>query len=265
MGLFDFLSKKTEIKPEIQYFNDGKESFNKGLSSEKFDVFFRTENATSSNDDFALPDILSQEVKTLSRLASYTEAIDFFDKAIAIKSDCAEAWYYRGGALGNLGRYIEAATSLKMAVAIKPEYTDAWYYRGLAQNILGQFTEAVDSFDKVLALKPDNAEAYYYRGVSLHNLGHYLEAVNSFDKAIAIKSDWADAWYYRGLALLKLRQEGINVFNKVKMKVNGKKVVLDKHEWDSEAIASFDKAIAIKSDCAEVWYYRGGALGNLGR
>jgi tetratricopeptide (TPR) repeat protein len=95
-------------------------------------------------------------------------------------------------------------------------------------------------------------------------LGYFEEAVEFFDKAIAIRPDYADALYYRGLALLKLRL-GADAPENFEMTRNGKKIVLIKREWVSEAVASFDKAIASKPNCPEAYYWRGMALHNLGQ
>jgi tetratricopeptide (TPR) repeat protein len=125
-----------------------------------------------------------------------------------------------------------------------------------------------DIFDKAIATNSNDTFAFSdtvsARLKLWMTLGSYTESVESFDKAISIKPDYAEAWYFRGLALLKLRR-GEDAPDNFEMTRNGKKIVLVKRKWDSEAVESFDKAISIKPDYAEAWYYRGGALGNLNR
>ena len=221
MGLFDFLSKK----PENQYFDEGKKFFNDGLASDKLNAVVDTAIATSSNDTFVFSDALSARLKAWVTLGSYTEAVDSFDKAIAIKLDYADAWYYRGLALLKLRRGKDAPDNLKItvngkkvvliirewdseaidsfnkAIAIKLDYADAWYYRGGALGNLRRYTEAVDSFDKAIAIKPDYADALFYRGVALHNLGRDSDALASFNKAIAINPNDNEAKKHREISI----------------------------------------------------------------
>jgi len=190
MGLFDFLSKKLEN----QYFDEGKKFFDDGMASDKIHDIFDTEIATSSNNTFAFSDALSARLKEWSTLGFYIEAVDSFDKAIAIKQDYAEAWFYRGLALLKLRRGKEAPDNLNITINGKEILLTKREWD----------SEAIESFDKAIAIKPDYAEAWYYRGGALGNLGRYSDAVISFDKAIAINQDYADAKYYRDIALKKL-------------------------------------------------------------
>ncbi len=45
------------------------------------------------------------------QLSRYDEAIESYDRAVAIKPDTHEAWYNRGVSLSNLGRYEESNSS----------------------------------------------------------------------------------------------------------------------------------------------------------
>ena len=55
-----------------------------------------------------------------SNKGRYEEAIEAYDKAIAINPDFAIAWGNKGNALNNLGRYEEAIKALDKAIAIDP-------------------------------------------------------------------------------------------------------------------------------------------------
>ena len=83
-----------------------------------------------------------------SKTIEITEAVASFDKAIAIKPDYAEAWYYRGYVLRGFGQNAEALESFDKAIAIKPDYSDAWYNRGYVLKMLGRNTESLQSYVK---------------------------------------------------------------------------------------------------------------------
>jgi tetratricopeptide (TPR) repeat protein len=228
MGLFDSLLKK----PENKYFDEGKKIFNDCLKSDKlrdvFDIAFAKSFTAGPNDKFAFSDAIYNATKGWLSLAVYTEALEFFDKAIAIKPDYAEAWFYRGRILLKLRQGKDAPDNLEMirngkkVIFIKRDWD----------------TEALGSFDKAIAIKPDYAEAWFYRGGTLGNLGLFSEACVSFDNAITLKSDYTDAFYYLGLALSTLGR-------------------------NAEAVASFDKALAIDPNNAETKQNRELALKKL--
>jgi tetratricopeptide (TPR) repeat protein len=137
----------------------------------------------------------------LAKLGRFSEAVDSFDKTIAIKQDYTDAWNERGNALNELGQYSEAVTSFDKALTLKPDHTEAWTFRGYALNSLGQYTGAVASCDKALALKPDDTQALVVRGCALLLLGLPAQALVSFDNAIAKEPDNAEARKYRENAL----------------------------------------------------------------
>ena len=51
---------------------------------------------------------------------------------IVLFSNIAEAWYYRGIALDELGRHAEAVDSYDRAIAINPDYTKVKQNREIA-------------------------------------------------------------------------------------------------------------------------------------
>jgi len=205
MGFFDFFTKKPANKPEIELYNEGKKNFDEGVSSGKRAIWMKSLELKSEN---GIPFFDTSKLEILMTLAAFTEAVDSFDKAVAIKPDYTEAWFYRGLAMLELRKgedapdnfevtrngkkivvaklkwYSEAINSFDKAIATKPDYAEAWFYRGIALHYSGHYSEAVVSFDKVIAIKPDTAEAWFYRGGTLGKLFRYTEAISSYDKAI---------------------------------------------------------------------------------
>lgn len=132
------------------------------------------------------------------------------------------------------------------------------FKEGKTKFEMGQFYGKMSNFCKSFELKLNDNFAL---GDQIFPLANFTEAVEFFDKAIAIKPDYAGAWFYRGLALLELRRRGEGISDSHKVNSNGKEVFIVKREWLSEALESFDKAIAIKPDCTNAWFYRGLTLG----
>ncbi|MGB6300950.1 MAG: tetratricopeptide repeat-containing serine protease family protein [Rivularia sp. (in: cyanobacteria)] len=136
----------------------------------------------------------------------YEKAFEFYDKAVAIKPDYADAWYNRGNALDELKRYEEAVESYDKAIAIKPDYADAWINRGISLRKLKRYEEAIESYDKAIAIKPDYSYAWNNRGYNLEQLKRYKEAIESYDKAIKLNPNYETAINNRKRLLNQLEE-----------------------------------------------------------
>ena len=66
----------------------------------------------------------------------------------------------RGNRYANLGQLDTAISYYEKALAIKPDYAEAHYNLGFSLHRLGQLDAAVRSYKKVVAIKPDYAEAH---------------------------------------------------------------------------------------------------------
>ncbi|MGM3305586.1 tetratricopeptide repeat protein [Anabaena sp. WFMT] len=221
-----------------------------------------------------LSELCIQKGHKLFNLQRYENAIESYDKAIAIKPYKYEAWYNRGLALAELEKYEEAIASYDKAIAIKPDYHEALYRQGVALRQLHRYTEAIASYDKAIAIKPDDHQAWNNRGIALDELQRYAEAIVSYNKAIAIKPDYYITWNNRGIALRQLREytkaiasydRAITIKPDYHQAWNNRGLALSNLQKYEEAVASYDRAIAIKPDHHEAWNNRGLALGNLRR
>lgn len=174
-----------------------------------------------------------------SELGNQEEALKSFDSAGKIDPSSARALYGKGIVLGELGRHEEALACFEKAVELRPLYAEAWYDRGFALSSLGRHEEALRSFDRALSMDPGDARAWHGKGIAHSCLGMHEEAYKSYDNALSIKPDDAEAWYGRGIALNYLGQY-------------------------EEAVKSFDNAITIKPADAKAWYGKGLARNYLG-
>ena len=129
------------------------------------------------------------------------EAIEAYNKALAIKPDYAEAYNNMGNALKEQGKLEEAIEAYNKALAIKPDYAEAYNNMGNALKEQGKLEEAIEAYNKALAIKPDYAEAYNNMGIALKEQGKLEEAIEAYNKALAIKPDYAEAYNNMGNAL----------------------------------------------------------------
>lgn len=88
-------------------------------------------------------------------LKRYDEAIEAYDKALALKSPLAEAWFGRGNVLRELKRYDEAFAAYDQALTLKPNSAQAWLGRANTLVELTRHEEAAAAYEKALALNPE--------------------------------------------------------------------------------------------------------------
>jgi tetratricopeptide (TPR) repeat protein len=110
----------------------------------------------------------------------------------------------KGKAFFKLGNYTEAITYYDKALAIDPKDTKALYYKGAALDSLGNLTGAIVYYDKVLAINATDIGALNDKGLSLSRLGKNAEAIVYYDKVLAINATDTRALYNKGLALDRL-------------------------------------------------------------
>ena len=63
-----------------------------------------------------------------------------------------------GIALKEQGKLEEAIEAYNKALAIKPDYAEAYNNMGIALKEQGKLEEAIEAYNKALAIKPDYAE-----------------------------------------------------------------------------------------------------------
>ena len=168
------------------------------------------------------------------------DKIYYYDKAIQLSPNDADAYINRGSAKHNLGRYQEAVTDYGKAIQLNPNEALAYYGRGGSKQNLGLYQETITDYDKALQLNPNYTNAYINRGISKHKLGRYKEAIGDYDKSIQLNPNDVDAYYNRGVTKYSLVRY-------------------------QEAIADYDKAIQLNPNYALAYLAKGRSLVMLGR
>ena len=174
-----------------------------------------------------------------AKLGNHKEAIQDYNKALEINPQSAEAFNNRGNAKAEIGNQKEAIQDFDQAIEVNPQSAEAFNNRGNAKTNLHQHEEAIQDYNKALEINPQSAEAFNNRGTVKAKLGNQKEAIQDFDQAIEINPQLAEAYFSRGLA----------------------KALLDNH---TEAITDLDQAIAINPQDAEAYHARGFVKQNMG-
>ena len=98
-------------------------------------------------------------------------------------------------------KYAEAIQYYDKALAIEPNDVDVLNNKGLALYNQQKYDESIQYYDKVLAIDPTNIYALNSKGLALYNQQKYDESIQYYDKALAIEPNDVDVLNNKGLAL----------------------------------------------------------------
>jgi len=129
-----------------------------------------------------------------ANLGQLDTAISYYEKALSIKPDYAEAHYNLGFTRQRLGQLDAAVRSYKNVVAIKPDYAEAHNNKILSVVYFfsnGQIPDAIDTVEALIQDYPNEALLYNMCGGCYASLGQLDMAVKNYEKALAIKPDYA--------------------------------------------------------------------------
>jgi tetratricopeptide (TPR) repeat protein len=117
---------------------------------------------------------------------NYTQAIVYYDQAIAVYPDYSDAWYNKGNALYSSQKYQDAITCYDKVISFDKNDAAAWNNKGVCLYFLGKPDQAIDCYDAALKIDNRNAGIWNSRGVALENLNRNDEAMVAFNNALII-------------------------------------------------------------------------------
>jgi len=86
--------------------------------------------------------------------SKYAEAVDAYDKAIALDPRNASVWYMKGYALSYMNEKDKAIEAYDKAIEINPQYASAWNNKAYVLSTLGKYDEAIEAYDKAIEIEP---------------------------------------------------------------------------------------------------------------
>ena len=107
------------------------------------------------------------------------DAVECYQRTLAIKPNYAEAHYNLGNALKDQGKLDDAVVSFERALALKPDYAEAHTNLGNILRDQGKLGDAAARYQRALALKPDFPEAHNNLGNALKDQGKFGDAVSA--------------------------------------------------------------------------------------
>lgn len=183
---------------------------------------------------------LLRRAATFETLGENGRALEDLDELVQYSSSSVAGWTARGRLLFKATKDTQALSSLDRALLINPKYVPARIARGRLHAATGRNKEALEDFNAAVKHGPDVADAYTNRGLLYaFGLADTAKAMPDLQKAVVIAPRDPDVHFNLGDALVRRRE-----FRK--------------------ALASFDKALALKGTASRVLQRRAEAHFRLG-
>lgn len=177
---------------------------------------------------------------TLSALGRHPEALNCFLDAVQIDPQDIWSWYSYGDELLILNRTEEAITALRAALQIDAQHVESWGKLGQALRLMGKHDEAVAAYQRAVELRPHNGWGWNGLGLALKEAGRTEEALVSYQRAI--DADPRVTWYAINLMTLQLD--------------TGRR---------ADALNTIERAVELDPENPNVWARRGHVLRRLNR
>jgi predicted O-linked N-acetylglucosamine transferase (SPINDLY family) len=120
-------------------------------------------------------------------------AVDCYQRVIALKPDYAEAHASLGNAFRMNGKYQEAIHAYNKSLEYAPEVAATYNNLSHVHKALGDLDETEKCLRKALRIAPNLAEAHSNLGSLLELQGRVEEAIDCFRHALALRPDFAEA------------------------------------------------------------------------
>ena len=118
----------------------------------------------------------------------YYNAIDDFESAVLLKPDSADALYNLAVTYETLGKSKDAIETYDKLLAIDDQFTQAFYNRGHLKLLNGDYENAIADFRSVLELEAVTADAHNEIAIAHFKQNMYQEAYADIQKAHEVNS-----------------------------------------------------------------------------
>lgn len=166
---------------------------------------------------------------TYEKLGNNKSSIKYYKKYLDEEPFSDNAWYNLGLLYTKEGMRKKALESYEYAVAINPENFFAIFNMANILSRAGKYKDALEAYLHYLEFEEESSEAMAYAAECYEKTGERDKALKMYNEAIDLDPDFSVPWFGIGLLLL--------------------------HEKPQESIKYFKKAVTLKSDEPEYWYY----------
>jgi protein O-GlcNAc transferase len=141
----------------------------------------------------ASPDDFCNLGDSLADAGRLNEAVEAYQKAIALDPNCLVAYANLGLALKEKGFLDESIAAHRAAITLNPNIPETHNNLGNALKDKGHLDEAIAAYGRAVELNPNLPEAQANLGITLAANGQVDEGIASLRKAIELRPNYAHA------------------------------------------------------------------------
>ncbi|HJW28219.1 MAG TPA: tetratricopeptide repeat protein, partial [Saprospiraceae bacterium] len=161
-------------------------------------------SAISLKPDGAL---FNSRAKLYFNLKKYPEAMENYNKAIAMDSTEGEFYVNRGAVYALTNQLDLALKDFNIGLRLDPKHANGYKNRSLIFQTLGQWDKAISDIDMYLAMHPEDADLWYERGRLKNITNNAADAISDLDRAIQLNNKQGLYYYEKMKSLLLLNQK----------------------------------------------------------
>jgi len=184
-----------------------------------------------------------------SAAKNYTDALQYFDRAIAQDPGYTDAYVHKGDTLRVMKDYNASILCYQQALEINVNKTTALAGMQEAYIALGDLSRAYAAAARMTAIDPKNKGYWLKEGNLLQMQGEYGAASAKYDGALALDRFYKDALYRKGISALAagdaalaidLFDEALEIDPKYKLAYNAKGLALASTGRPAEALEAYN-------------------------
>jgi tetratricopeptide (TPR) repeat protein len=210
-------------------------------------------------------------MRTSAKVGILLVIVTFLIPAVAAEDSLG--WYTKAQNAAANGDYTDAVTYYNNAIALNPAYDAAMAGEADALNALGQYSAALTAANQALAIR-SSPTALGARADALFNLGQYNDAIGAYVNYTAIVTNQADAYCNLAYSYVQVNNSNMAlttyaqctnlnpsdplIWNQIGL------VDMSLGQYQA-ALNAFNKATSLTITNAEIWNNKGEALAALGQ
>ncbi|CAB1064797.1 hypothetical protein D1BOALGB6SA_9594 [Olavius sp. associated proteobacterium Delta 1] len=164
----------------------------------------------------------------LQREEKFTEAVNYYRKALSLNPNLVEGLCNMGNALRQLAQYNQAIACYRKSLVCNPRLPEAYNNMGLAYSQQDQYDSAETCFKTAIALSPDYAQAYNNLGNVYRDKFDYQAAMEQYHQALSLAPESSMINYNLGI-LFQIRNEADKAVLYYQKAVEGQSPIPDAH------------------------------------
>ena len=222
-------------------------------------------NVSDELDDITDSSIIFTQGLDFYENHDYNEALNYFDKALALNPNDSEILYYKSLALANLGDFEIALDMIERAIKLNSNEDRYWNDKANFLTRLGNFDEAEKCFNKAIELNPKDSVLFANKGFMYLQTDLPEKALESYRKAYELDSNNIHNIVCMANVYIELhdfpkadeyftKAAGIDDENEEYLTAMAHYMMFQ--DELNESIEYWDKLLEIYPDRAEVWMYK---------